>query len=135
MVNTSLIEANASGGEAINSLREKASKMGFKNTIVLEELCVKDPKNFGKGYGKKAFLSLLKERKEGILIFPFSVYFPEEETAYAGRIKMDSMENMERGVAELREKFYKPLIKASGREFLELKTEGDIEVLLVLPLS
>ena len=135
MVKINTIEANASGGEAINSLREKASNLGFKETIVLEELFVKDPKNFGKGYGKKAFLELLSSREEAILIYPFSVYYPEKDSAYAGRVKMDTLENMERGIVELRERFYKPLIIASGREFLELKTEGEQKVLLVLPLS
>ena len=131
MVHVEIIEAEENAGVAIEAMRAEASKIGIKKTIVLESLLVKDPKNFGKGYGKAAFLELLKSRKEPILIYPFSMYYPSEDAAYAGRIRMDSMESMEEGIEVLREKFYKPLIKASGREFVELETEGGTKVLLV----
>ena len=131
MVHVEIIEASDNAGAAIEAMREEASKIGIHNPIVLESLLVKDPKNFGKGYGKKAFLDLLDSRKEAILIYPFSMYYPSEDAAYAGRIKLDSMEAMEEGIKFLREKFYKPLIRASGREFLELETEGGTKVLLV----
>ena len=131
MVHIEIIESEVQAGSAIEAMRAEASKIGYSNNIVLESLLVKDPKNFGKGYGKAAFLELLKSRKEPILIYPFSMYYPNEDAAYAGRIKMDSIDNMEKGIEVLREKFYKPLIKASGREFVELETEGGTKVLLV----
>jgi len=131
MVHVEIIESEAKSGGAIEAMRAEASKLGYPETIVLESLLVKDPKNFGKGYGKKAFLEILGNRKESILIYPFSMYYPSEDSAYAGRIKMDSMEAMEEGIEVLREKFYKPLIKASGREFIEFETEGGTKVLLV----
>ena len=131
MVHVEVVESEVQAGCAIEAMRAEAFNIGIHNPVVLESLFVKDPKNFGKGYGKKAFLDLLVSRKEAILIYPFSVYYPFKDTAYIGRVKMDNLEAMEKGVEILREKFYKSLIKVSGREFLELKTEGGIKVLLV----
>lgn len=106
---------------------------GFKNTVILEELFVKNPDNFGKGYGKKAFLDLLKEEKRAIALYPFSVFFPDKDKAFAGRIPADNIDLMEKGVEELKNKFYIPLIKKSGRKFKIIKTEYH-EIIVIFPL-
>jgi hypothetical protein len=126
-VHIEIIEPNenlAYGGAAW-SMREAAYKEGFGTLPILESLLVKNPEDFGKGYGKKAFHEILEKYSE-IILFPFSMYYPELDQAYAGRVRMDSLEAMDRGVKELIEKFYIPQIKKAGKKFKRISAaEGN----------
>jgi len=124
---TEFSSVNKIVGASASMIEKSSVKEGF----ILETLLVKDPKDFGKGYGKELFINILSEINKPILIYPFGIpYFSEngEDSTYSGRVKWDSMEDMEKGKEELVNKFYLPLIKKSGRKFSVKETENNIMI-------
>ncbi len=80
---------------------------------ILEELKVLNVKDFGKGYGKKAFLKFLEGKKTVALMPSFAMI---GDDAYSGREKM-SMENLFTAGKELLNKFYIPILKKNGYKY------------------
>jgi len=118
-------------GEASLAMIQTAVGLGFTNPKVLETLQINNPEDFGKGYGKETFLQVLKDTDSSLLIYPFSVYYDNLEVSYAGRVKMDSMDDMENGVNDLFDKFYIPLIRSAGKDFKLVETQEGNPFLIV----
>lgn len=119
-------------GAASNAAKAVAIKAtGFKDMLILDELAVKDPVNFGKGYGKELFLKVLKTIKNPLVLIPFGVFYPTKEVCYAGRKKLDTVEDMVEAPKELLRKFYIPLIEKSNKNYKILKTEGNVDFIVV----
>jgi len=114
---------------AASAMIEVAKEKGIQEGLILETLLVKNPKDFGKGYGKNLFQAILS-LEEVILIYPFGVPYFQEDKTYSGRRRWDTIEDMEEGKEELVEKFYKPILKKSGRRFIEVKLENNTMILV-----
>lgn len=84
----------------------------FDEFYVIKDLKVKSPENFGKGYGKKAFLDFIKSTNLPVLLTP-SFSDLEDGLAYSGREAM-SMDNLRSAPCNLLSKFYIPVLKKKG---------------------
>jgi hypothetical protein len=81
-----------------------SKEYNIKTVMILDELKVNDPKNFGKGYGKELFINLLKNF-DSIVACPSFVYYEGSDKAYSGRNAMD-METIESAPIKLLNSFY-----------------------------
>jgi len=116
-----LKESEAMGLSGASDFIKFAKKEAEVSTLnYLDIFCLKNSEDFGKGYGKKAFLDLLEKENEAFLIIPSTVTFPDQ--FYIGR--ENAVENGDEGLFNLINLFYKPLLKRGGWKYKELKYKG-----------
>lgn len=101
--------SSASSMKIYNVLSKKV-----KHFWILDELKVLNIRDFGKGYGKEAFLKFLKGKEEKIALIPSFAMIGDD--AYSGREKM-SMENLFTAGEVLLKKFYIPILEKNGYKY------------------
>lgn len=111
--------------EMISFSKEK----GLKNVVILDELKVNDPNDFGKGYGKE-ILTKLFDTFDNIVACPSYVYYEETEIAYSGRNEMN-IDFLEKNTYILFEEFYIPQALKQGRIVSIEKSSGGQTLILM----
>lgn len=94
----------------------KVGRKFYEEFFVIKDLKVLSPENFGKGYGKKAFIDFIKSTNLPVLLTP-SFSDLEDGLAYSGR-EMISMDNLESAPSKLLNKFYLPILKKEGIDYI-----------------
>jgi hypothetical protein len=88
----------------IDDINNEARKYNFTDYVILDELKVLDPKNFGKGFGKELYLDILN-MYDNIVILPSSIFYQTLDTSFCGRAKTNFLD-LDDNSMNLINKFY-----------------------------
>lgn len=100
---------------SVERIAKEGINDGLKEFYIIKDFKVSNPKNFGRGFGKDAFLEFLRKGIPVYLSPSFSDL--DDGLAYAGREAM-SMGNLRKGPENLLNKFYIPVLEKAGYKYV-----------------